>query len=44
MPNKFNNKDPYSSKVFENIKYSLIIGALLIAISAIYKVCLWLLN
>lgn len=39
-----NNKDPYSKKVGENFKYSLIIGAAIIVIAVLYKGLLWLLN
>jgi hypothetical protein len=38
-----NNKDPYSKKVGENLKYSLIIGGITVFAALVYKGILWLL-
>lgn len=44
MSNKFNNKDPYSSKILERIKYGVVIGIIIFAIAMLCKGYLWLIN
>lgn len=36
------NKDPYTKKVGENLKYSLVFGGIIILIALIYKGIKWI--
>lgn len=37
------NKNPYSRKVGENLKYRLIVGGIIVVAAIVYKGILWLL-
>lgn len=39
-----NNKDPYSKKVGENVKYCLLFAGIIIIIALIYEGIKWLVN